>query len=101
MKPEPFRQPEIETTSKNAGSTRVVNHTTEMSYARPTPEQPFPVRRWRVVATFTSALESMVQWRRRVRTRNKLTMPSDDDLRDIRRTRAAVEAERCKAFWRA
>jgi uncharacterized protein YjiS (DUF1127 family) len=41
----------------------------------------------------------MAQWRRRIRTRNKLTTPSDDDLRDIRRTRAEVEAERCKAFW--
>jgi len=99
MKPEPFRQPEIETTSKNAGSTRVVNHTTEMSYARLTPEQPFPVRRWRGVATFTSAREAMAQWRRRVRTRNKLTTLSVDDLRDIRRTRAEVEAERCKPFW--
>jgi uncharacterized protein YjiS (DUF1127 family) len=99
MKPEPVRQPEIETISINAGSTRVVNHTTEMSYACPTPKQPFPVRRWRVVATFTSAREAIAQWRRRIRTRNKLTTPSDDNLRDIRRTRAEVEAERCKAFW--
>jgi uncharacterized protein YjiS (DUF1127 family) len=99
MKMERFRQPEIETTSKNADSTRVVNHTAEMSCACPTPEQPFPVRTWRVVAAFASAHEAMAQWRRRVRTRNKLTTLSDDDLRDIRKTRAEVEAERCRAFW--
>ena len=99
MKTTPFRQPEIETTSENAGSTRVVNHTTEVSCACPTPEQPFPVRAWRVVAAFTGAHAAIALWRRRVRTRNKLTTLSDDDLRDIRKTRAEVEAERCRAFW--
>jgi uncharacterized protein YjiS (DUF1127 family) len=42
--------------------------------------------------------KAMAQWRR-IRNRNKLTKLSDGDLRDIRRTRAEVEAIRCKAFW--
>jgi uncharacterized protein YjiS (DUF1127 family) len=41
------------------------------------------------------------EWRRRVRTRNELMMLSDNDLRDIRWTRAEVEAEARKPFWRA
>jgi uncharacterized protein YjiS (DUF1127 family) len=41
--------------------------------------------------------KAIAQWRR-VRNRNKLTT-LDGDLRDIRRTRAEVEAMRCKAFW--
>jgi uncharacterized protein YjiS (DUF1127 family) len=41
------------------------------------------------------------EWRRRARTRNELITLSDSDLRDIRWTRAEVEAEARKPFWRA
>jgi uncharacterized protein YjiS (DUF1127 family) len=43
----------------------------------------------------------MAQWRRRVRVRNELITLSDGDLRDIAWTRAEVEAEHRKPFWRA
>jgi uncharacterized protein YjiS (DUF1127 family) len=65
----------------------------------PAPEQQPLVRRWHVGATITTIREVTAQWWRRVLTRNKLTTLSDIDLRDIRRIRAEVEAERCKAFW--
>jgi uncharacterized protein YjiS (DUF1127 family) len=68
------------------------------SCARHTEQQPL-VGRWHVGATLTAIREVTAQWWRRVLTRNKLTTLSDGDLRDIRRTRAEVEAERCKAFW--
>ena len=71
----------------------------KMSLVSPAPEQQPLVRRWHVGATLTAIREVTAQWWRRVRTRNKLTTFSDGDLRDIRRTRAEVEAVRCKAFW--
>jgi uncharacterized protein YjiS (DUF1127 family) len=71
----------------------------KMSLVSPAPEQQPLVRRWHVGATLTAIREVIVQWRRRVLTRNKLTTLSNGDLRDIRRTRAEVEAVRCKAFW--
>jgi uncharacterized protein YjiS (DUF1127 family) len=55
----------------------------------------------RVRAGFVVAHETMAQWRRRVRTRNELSTLSDSDLRDIRWTRAEMEAECRKPFWRA
>jgi uncharacterized protein YjiS (DUF1127 family) len=42
----------------------------------------------------------LTEWRRRVRARNELITLSDRDLRDIRWTRAEVEAEARKPFWR-
>ncbi len=42
---------------------------------------------------FILTSKAIAQWRR-VLTRNKLTTLSDGDLRDIRRTRAEVEAMR-------
>ena len=45
--------------------------------------------------------ELMAQWRRRVLIRNELITLNDSDLRDIGWTRAEVEAERRKPFWRA
>ena len=99
MKASLFCQPGSETASQNVGSTRVVDCTTEMSLVCPAPEQQPLVRRWHVGATLTAIREVTAQWWRRVRNRNKLTTLSDGDLRDIRRTRAEVEAERCKAFW--
>jgi uncharacterized protein YjiS (DUF1127 family) len=95
-----LRQPESETTSQNAGSTGVIDRRTEISRACPTPEQRFPVCGWRVGATFTITRQIIAQWRRRVRLRNELITLSEGDLRDIGWTRAEVEAERRKPFWR-
>ena len=72
-----------------------------ISRACSTPEQQFQVHRWRVGATFIIAREVIAQWRRRVCIRNELITLSDGDLRDIGWTRAEVEAERRKPFWRA
>jgi len=41
------------------------------------------------------------EWRRRVCMRRELLTLSDSDLRDIRWTRAEVEAEGRKPFWKA
>jgi uncharacterized protein YjiS (DUF1127 family) len=41
------------------------------------------------------------RWRKRVRVRRELLALSDSDLHDIRWTRAEVEAEGRKPFWRA
>jgi len=49
----------------------------------------------------TGLREIMAQWRRRVRMRNELMTLGDGDLRDIGSTRAEVEAECRKPFWRA
>jgi uncharacterized protein YjiS (DUF1127 family) len=43
----------------------------------------------------------IARWRRRVRMRNELAALSNSDLSDIRWTRAEIEAERRKPFWRA
>jgi uncharacterized protein YjiS (DUF1127 family) len=50
---------------------------------------------------FIAAPQIIAQWRRRVRIRNELVTLNDGDLRDIRWTRAEVEAECRKPFWRA
>jgi uncharacterized protein YjiS (DUF1127 family) len=55
----------------------------------------------RVRAVFIAAPQIIAQWRRRVRIRNELVTLNDGDLRDIRWTRAEVEAECRKPFWRA
>jgi len=72
-----------------------------ISGAWPRPEQQIPVSGSRIRAMFTSACQIVVQWRRRVRMRNELMTLSDRDLRDVRWTRAEVEAECRKPFWRA
>jgi uncharacterized protein YjiS (DUF1127 family) len=77
---------------RNPGGER----TAETSRTSPAPAQQLPVRSWDVCARFT-VMKALAQWR--ARTRNKLTTLSDGDLRNIRRTRAEVEAMRCKAFW--
>lgn len=41
------------------------------------------------------------EWRRRVRCRNELITLSGCDLRDLGWTKAEVEAEARKPFWRA
>jgi uncharacterized protein YjiS (DUF1127 family) len=41
------------------------------------------------------------EWRGRVRMRRELLALCDSDLRDIRWTRAEVEAEGRKPFWQA
>jgi uncharacterized protein YjiS (DUF1127 family) len=48
-----------------------------------------------------AARTELREWRRRARARNELLTLSDTDLRDIRWTRAEVEAEARKPFWRA
>ena len=53
----------------------------------------------RVHAAFSTARFTVAEWRRRVRVRNELLTLSDGDLRDIRWTRAEVEAEGRKPFW--
>src|SRR5262249_719704 len=72
-----------------------------ISGAWPRPEQQIPVSGSRIRAMFTSACEIVAQWHRRVRIRNELMTLSDRDLRDVRWTRAEVEAECRKPFWRA
>ena len=53
-----------------------------------------------VLARF-SVHKVMAEWRRRVRMRNELITLSNGDLSDIGWTRAEVDAERRKSFWRA
>jgi uncharacterized protein YjiS (DUF1127 family) len=48
-----------------------------------------------------TAHQIIARWRRRVYVRNELSTLNDGDLRDIGWTRAEVEAERRKPFWRA
>jgi uncharacterized protein YjiS (DUF1127 family) len=64
------------------------------------PEQRYHARWARVRTAFISARKVVKQWRRRVRMRTELATLSNGDLRDIRWTRAEVEAERRKLFWR-
>jgi uncharacterized protein YjiS (DUF1127 family) len=59
------------------------------------------VLRGRVRLVFVIARQIIAHWQRRVRIRNELTTLNDGDLRDIGWTRAEVEAERRKPFWRA
>jgi hypothetical protein len=95
MKTAALGQAKIETIARDATSGRVVVRTAETSLACSTPEQ--QLRSWRVGAAFTATREAIAQWGRRVRARNKPNTLHNQ--RDIRRTRAEVEAERCKAFW--
>jgi uncharacterized protein YjiS (DUF1127 family) len=64
------------------------------------PEQRYHAGWERLRATFVTAREVVSQWRRRVRMRTELATLSNGDLRDIRWTKAEVEAERRKPFWR-
>jgi len=99
MRAAPFSQSSSETAPKNVGATRVIDRTAQMAPASLTPEWQFLLRACRIAATLALTGEAIARWRRRVRARNKPTTISDGDVRDIRRTRAEVEAERCKAFW--
>ena len=85
-----------ETISQTADPIRIVEPTAEISPAWPALRASF----WPVggASVFILTSKAIAQWRR-VRNRNKLTTLSDGDLRNIRRTRAEVEAMRCKAFW--
>jgi hypothetical protein len=93
MKIAALRQANLETTVRDAASDRIVDRTAERSLACSAPEQQL----WSVGTTFTATCEAIGQWGRYVRARNKSCTLSDQ--RDIRRIRAEVEAERCKAFW--
>jgi uncharacterized protein YjiS (DUF1127 family) len=97
MKTAPFRPRESQITSKECGHNPGVDRTAETSRASPAPAQQLPVRLWDVCARFTVMRKALAQWR--ARTRNELTTLSEGHVRDIRRTRAEVEAMRCKAFW--
>jgi hypothetical protein len=99
MRAAPFSQPQRETAPQNSGATRVVDRTAQMARACLMPERQFLLRGWRIAATLAMTGEVIARWRRRVRALSKPTTISDGDLREIRRTRAEVEAERCKAFW--
>jgi uncharacterized protein YjiS (DUF1127 family) len=59
------------------------------------------VLRGRIRVVFITAHQITARWRRRVRIRNELITLNDGDLCDIGWTRAEVEAERRKPFWRA
>ena len=65
------------------------------------PARWFAVAVDRVRAGLGAARTMMARWRRRLRIRNELSTLSDGDLRDIRWTKAEVDAERRKPFWRA
>lgn len=95
MKTAALGQAKIETTARDASSGRVVGRTAETPLACSRPEQ--QLRSWRVGAAFTATREAIAQWGRRIRTHDKPNTLHDQ--RDIRRIRAEVEAERCKAFW--
>jgi hypothetical protein len=95
MKTATLGQAKIETTARDAGSGRVVVRTAEASLVCSTLEQ--QLRSWRVGAVFIATREAIAQWARRVRTRDEPN--AIHDQRDIRRIRAEMEAERCKAFW--
>jgi uncharacterized protein YjiS (DUF1127 family) len=55
----------------------------------------------RVRTAIASGSTMMAQWRQRLRMRSDLATLGDGDLSDIRWTRAEVEAECRKPFWRA
>jgi uncharacterized protein YjiS (DUF1127 family) len=101
MRAAPFSQPPRETAPQNTGATRVVNRTAQMARACLMPERQFLLHVWRIAATLAITGEAIARWQRRVRARDKPSTISDGDVRDIRRTRAEVGAERCKAFWSA
>ena len=50
---------------------------------------------------FASAFEQALAWLERARQRRELRQLSDHMLKDIGLTRADVEAEAAKPFWRA
>jgi uncharacterized protein YjiS (DUF1127 family) len=54
----------------------------------------------RIRIAFINAHQIIARWQRRVRIRNELITLNDGDLRDIGWTRAEVEAEHRKPFWR-
>jgi uncharacterized protein YjiS (DUF1127 family) len=56
---------------------------------------------YRAIEIAQAARLQIDEWRRRARGRNELMTLSDRDLRDVRWTRAEVEAEARKPFWRA
>jgi uncharacterized protein YjiS (DUF1127 family) len=62
--------------------------------------RPFQVLGKRASVAFVAARRIVSEWRRRVRARNELKILSDSDLHDIGWTRAEVEAEGRKPFWR-
>jgi hypothetical protein len=95
MKTAALGEAKIETTARDTSSGRGVIRTAETSLAYATTEQ--QLRSWHLGAAFAATREAIAQWGRRVRARNKPNTLCDQ--RDIRRTRAEVEAERCKAFW--
>jgi uncharacterized protein YjiS (DUF1127 family) len=92
----PFRPRESEMTAQKCERNSGGERTAETSRTSPAPAQQLPVRSWDVCARFT-VMKALAQWR--ARTRNELTTLSERHVRDIRRTRAEVEAERSKAFW--
>jgi hypothetical protein len=96
MKTAGLGQAKIDPIARDASSGRVVV-TSKTSLACSTPEQ--QLHSWRVGAAFTATREAIAQWGRRVRPRNRPNTLHNQ--RDIRRTRAEVEAARCKAFWSA
>jgi uncharacterized protein YjiS (DUF1127 family) len=85
-----------ETISQTADPNGIVEPTAQISRACPALRASF----WPVggASVFILTSEAKAQWRR-VRNRNTLTTLRDGDLCDMRRTRAEVEAIRCKAFW--
>lgn len=56
---------------------------------------------WVPQSWFASAFEQALAWLERARQRRELRQLSDHMLKDIGLTRADVEAEAAKPFWRA
>jgi hypothetical protein len=90
MRAAPFSQSPDETAPENTGATWVVDRTAQLARACLMPDWKLLLRGWRVAAKL--AMTSLL-------ARNKPTTLSESHVRDVRRTRAEVEAERCKAFW--
>jgi uncharacterized protein YjiS (DUF1127 family) len=66
----------------------------------PATVQPFEKFCGRLGAVFANMPAIVAQCRRRVRLRGELLALSDNELRDIRWTRAEAEAQARKPFWR-
>ena len=76
------------------------NATAADAAVSPATVQAFEKFRRRFGAAFTNTPAVVAQCRRRIRLRGELLALSDNELRDIRWTRAKAEAQARKPFWR-
>jgi uncharacterized protein YjiS (DUF1127 family) len=73
--------------TQSVSSHEILPH--ENAFAGP---QPAPSLRQRIIAT-------LIEWRRRMNSRNELAFLSEIDLKDLGHP-ARAEAEKAKPFWR-